>query len=109
MTCGQDLSTTNNLQRHFQTCHSRQITKNIILKHEEHQRELRDLREQHERELCVQREYYERKLCELSTTITSQSDDNHEDVVDEYPWHLVLSIDMGESEQSQNTQTDNPV
>jgi hypothetical protein len=93
--CGKDLSTTINLRRHFQTCNSRQITENIVLKHEEYERKLREQREYYERKLRDLHEYYERKLRE-QRAITPQSDDTLEqdkDVVDEYPWKLVRALD----------------
>jgi ribosomal protein S4 len=90
MICGKDLATTSNLRGHFQTCNSRQITENIVLNHEQHQREL-----------CEQREYYERQLCELREQherTHKQEEDAFERSLDEYPWKLVRTMDSGESD-----------
>jgi hypothetical protein len=116
--CGKDLDTTSNIRSHFQTCNSRQITENIVPvraapdgvpKHEQHQRELCDLREHYEHQLCEQREQYERQLCELreyyELTSTSQSEDisahkqeQHafERSLYEYPWKLVRAMERME-------------
>jgi hypothetical protein len=115
MICGKELDTTSNIRGHFQTCNSRQITENIVVNHEQHQRELCDLREQYERQLREQREQHQRELCELreyyELTSTSQSEDIHNSVhkqeqhafersLDEYPWKLVRAMEPKEPKDS---------